>query len=116
MAKDYGALPKDDNNFTLPSGTGFVTIDASASPQSSPLAITTGVTTLVAPSTSPEVVLSSDIAIRVSEQSTMVHYTFVPAGVQRVFPISRQTNIYVRGDSTTGSLYFDFLTVTDVNS
>lgn len=116
MAKDYGSLPKDDNNYTLPSGTGFVTIDDSASPKSSPLTIDTNVTTLTAPSNSPEVVLSANIAIRVSEQASMTHYTYMAAGVTRVFPISRQTNIYVSGDTTTGSLYFDFLTVTDTNS
>ncbi len=116
MDKDYGALQRDDNHVALPSGTGFLTIDASASPQSSPLAITTAVTTLVAPATAPEVVLHPTVDIRVSEQASMTHYTLVPAGSTRVFPIARTTNVYVRTDGGGGTLYFDFLTVTDVNS
>lgn len=105
-------LRRDASQAVITTSAGIVTQDATPSPQKSPLAITTTVTTLTLPSNAAEVVLKSDVAIRVSEEATAAdHYWLQSAGVPTAYGMANTSTLYVRTDSGSGTLYFYFNTV-----
>jgi hypothetical protein len=108
MAKNYGSFAKDKNQVVIDIGTKFTTSDATSSPQNSPLAITTAVTTIAVPTDAAEMVIMGTVALRVSEIVGMTTYDFIPANQREVIPVARMDNVYIKADSTTGSLNFRF--------
>ena len=111
MAKNYGSFVKDDNNESIVTGNGIQTFDSTASPKNSPLAITTGTTTLAVPSNAAEVVFNSSVALRISEVSNLATYFVIGASTTIAIPVGRLDNIYVAGDSSSGTLQFYFITI-----
>ena len=111
MPKNFASLQRDDNNQVIPAGGNIATQDATGTPQTSPLAITTGVTTIAVPENAAEIVMTAAEAFRVSEIVSMARYFTAASNVIMAFPVSRTDNIYVRADSTGTSLHFFFLTV-----
>jgi hypothetical protein len=111
MAKNFASLAVEDNNTRLQTGCGIQTSDATASPQNSPLTITTGVTTIAVPTNAAEMVVKCDVAIRISEVAAMTTYFTLPASTVLAVPLARTDSIYIRGDAAGGTLQFYFVTV-----
>lgn len=109
--KNYSNLAVDASSKIVQTGGGILTIDASSSPQSSPLVISTSITTLTVPENAAEIVIEGDVVIRYSEDPTMTHYATLAASTKLAIGLGRSTNLYVRGDSGSGTLQFHFITV-----
>jgi len=91
--------------------SGFITTDIAASPNTSPLTLSTGVTTIVVPSSAIAVTFSnldSTNNVLVSELVGMgTYFTLLPKTAQ-TFEIARQGNIYVKGSAATPIVSFIF--------
>lgn len=111
MAKNYNFLVRDDNRVPIMTGSGILTADATSSPQNSPLAITTGVTTIVVPPNAVEMVVIPSVAMRISEDAGMSTYFVLPASASWGIPLGNTDQIYLRSDSGSGTLQFCFITV-----
>jgi hypothetical protein len=108
MPKSFGSFALDSNSRPIESPTGISTQDATGSPQVSPLAITTGVTTIAVPTNAVEMVVTSSVVLRVSELLAMTRYFTIAANQTQVIPLARTDLLYVRGDSSAGTLSFNF--------
>lgn len=87
---------------------GFQTVDATASPQTSPLSVTTGTTTLKVPLNASTVTLSSSAAISISENSTISANSFLlPASTVLTLDIANQQFVYIT-TASTATVYFLF--------
>lgn len=110
MPKVYDNLSRDGSSAPIPSGNGILTADISGSPKLSPLAITTGVTTIAVPMNAAEMVIYSDVAVRIGEALALSSYFTIPATTAWVIPLAHSDNVYLRADSGTGTLQFYFVT------
>jgi hypothetical protein len=85
----FGAMAYDANHQPVgisASTNYFMTIDATGTPQTSPLSVTTGTTTLVVPVAAVDVVLCGSAAFSVSEDPSMGGAFLVPANTPTMFP------------------------------
>lgn len=100
---NFGGLSPDANRVVMTGAVGntFQTIDATGSPQSSPLTVNT-TSTLVVPLNAVSVLISSVTnAVQVSEDSTQGAFFLVPAASPQWFDCARQQNIYLKTGSST---------------
>lgn len=112
MPKDFERLNRDDNKVPIMTGVGIATQDATGTPQKSPLAFTTGVTTIEVPTNAAEIVLKPSVALRISEEATVSdRYFVIGAGTTMAIGVADTDTIYVAGDSASGTLNFYFVTV-----
>lgn len=109
--KNLESLNRDDNNTPIMTGTGILTQDATGTPQTSPLAYTTGVVTIAIPENAAEMVFRASTDIRVSNVSDVSTYFVVPAGANWVIGLARTDTLYFQRDATSGTLNFYFVTV-----
>lgn len=107
--KTYSNLPQDSSSKSMQTGGGISTIDGDSN--TSPLVISTSITTLVYPENSPEVVIEGSVALRYSEDETMTRYSILAANTKMVVPGGYSRNLYIRTGSGAGVLYFHFITV-----
>lgn len=99
----FNGLISDGNRNALTGalGNGFVTRDASASPNTSPLSFSGSTVTLTVPANATEFSVTAGAdALKVSEDSTMSEYWQVTAGVNITLPCARQEYIYLAGTSS----------------
>jgi len=83
------------------------TIDATASPNASPLTVNTTATLLVPLNAVSVTIISTTNAVQVSEDSTESAYFTLPAATAMTFPCARQANIYLKtGGSTVVNFFF----------
>lgn len=108
MATTPQRLLRDQSYNPVQIASEFVTQDATATPQSSPLAYTDAVTTIEVPARGAEVVLRPTTQLRVSEDSTMARYFLIDAGLDTALPLGRMARFYVTRDATSGNLHFRF--------
>lgn len=111
MAKNFSSFARDDNRIPILTGTGILTADITASPKNSPLSIDTNVVTFAIPTNAAEMVVLSDVAIRIGEAVAVSTYFKLPANTILALPLSGVDNIYLRTDSGSGTLQFYFVTV-----
>jgi len=111
QATNKNVMYRDDNRVNVPVGSSFVTSDATASPQTSPLSLTTtAVFTIVVPDNAVLMTVYCGAAIRISELVGMAQYDIVPAYTKEVIHVSKMQNVYIKNDSTgTNNLYFKFI-------
>jgi hypothetical protein len=111
--KKLFSKPVYADNVPIQIPTNFQTVDGADSPLTSP----TPYTGSISPLTLPESAISVDLApttdLRVSEDPTMASYTIVPAGSEVEFPCGSSSigAIYIKADSSDGSLLFRFNTM-----
>ena len=105
------AMYRDDNRVNVPVGSSFVTVDATTSPQTSPLSLTTtAVFTIVVPDNAVLMTVYCAAAIRISEVVGMAQYDVVPAYTKEVLHVSKMQNVYIKNDATgTNNLFFKFV-------
>lgn len=112
MTKVFGALRQDVNGNLITDSNAVMTQDAtSGTTLKSPLAITTGTTTINIPSNAVEMKFSSNVDVRWSEDPSMTRYDKQYAGMPLSIGVANTDALYFRGDSTSGTLYFSFYTV-----
>lgn len=104
----FGASVPDANRAAL---TGFPNqmqvIDATASPNTSPLTVNTTAILLVPLNAVSVTIISTTNVVQVSEDSTQTAYFTLPAGVIQTFPCARQANVYLKtASSTVINFYF----------
>lgn len=107
----FKSLPRDSNFNAVQDQFGYIqTIDATGTPQNSPLTVNTQAT-LVVPSRAVSVtIISKTNPVQVSEDSTYTAYLELPAGVPYKFNCARLTNLYLQtGSSTVVSFAFNML-------
>lgn len=101
---------KDDNGTPVQIGSSFNTTGVSGS-WSSPLGVTIAIRDVEVPDDAVEFVISTDINLRISEDSSVTTYDLLPAGAAKAYPCARMSNIYVRTDSGAGNAHFTFTIV-----
>lgn len=109
-----GSQSKDDNHIAISTAAFFQTLDATGTPQKSPLSVpifSGSFVTLAVPLNATEIVLYASAAMRVSEDSAFAQYFTLPATTVLVLPCSKMANIYVGGDAGTVTLQFAFKTL-----
>ena len=100
---NFAGLKTDANRVAMTGATGNIiqTIDATASPQSSPLTVATTATLVVPQGAVSCTVMSVTNAIQVSEDSTQSAYFSVPAATVFTFDCADMANIYLKAGSST---------------
>ncbi len=107
--KSYGNLSKDGSARVAQVASGIATQDATTVAQTSPLAYTAAaIITIAVPTNAAELILKPSTDLRISEQSTMVRYYVMDGGSEKVVPLGRTDNLYIKGDSASGTLNFYF--------
>src|ERR1035437_4953490 len=97
-ASYLNSLVIDQNAEAVQVGSSFVTVDATASPQASPLAFSSAVITIVPPDNAVEFVVAPTAALRVSELVGMGSYDVVAASTKESIPCARMSAIYIKRD------------------
>jgi hypothetical protein len=98
--------------FVTAFGSSFVTTDATASPQVSPITVSSTAINFVVPANAIQMVISNNAnALRISEVSTVTgNYYVLPASTTNFFiDCSRMTNIYMIRDSADVTVQFMFV-------
>lgn len=115
MAKTFGSLARDDNRVPIMTGDGFQTQDATGTPQTSPLTVpaqSSSITTITIPTSAAEMVMVSDVNLRISEESTVADRYFVlPAAYVLAVSVANRDVIYLAGDSAEATVSFYFVLV-----
>jgi hypothetical protein len=107
----FGGSVTDANRVAMTGfGNSIQTIDATGTPQASPLVVNT-TATLVVPLNAIRCTISSVTnSVQVSEDSTQSAYFTVPAATLFTIDCARQTNIYLKtGSSTAVNFYFSLV-------
>lgn len=98
----FGGAVTDGNRVALTSYPNQMqTIDATASPNASPLTVNTTATLLVPFNAVSVTIISTTNAVQVSEDSTQTAYFTLPAATAMTFPCARQANVYLKTASST---------------
>lgn len=108
--QNFGPLAKSANQSDIQVGSSFQTQDNTGTPQTSPLAYTTSLVTLVVPDNATQFIFTASTAINISELSTMARYYTQPINTPMTIDCSRLQNIYLQS-GTGGTLNFMFKTV-----
>lgn len=101
-------LAKDASNNPIQIGNGFVTADASQSPQLSPLSLTGSVQTINVPRNAVEFIVFPSADMKISEDVAMASYDTITATTKESIPCAKMDKIYVQG---SGTLKFRFTMV-----
>ena len=107
---DNSWLPMDAMNQAVQVPAGFQTMDATGTPQTSPLTVSNIKITIVVPDGAAElVIVYTDISIRVSEDTTMAQYFVLPAGFSAVIPVANLDNVFlIRDGANDATVQFFF--------
>ena len=110
-------LVKDSNGVAYQGEVDFSTQDATSTPVTSPVSITTAVTELKVPSGAVTLLLRGSVAIRISEASDIARYFTAASGSALSLGVGeiakKSGSVYVRTDTGSGSLFFIFGTLGD---
>ena len=111
MSKSYSNISKDGSARVMQVASAIKTEDATSTPQESPLAYTTAVTTIEIPTNAAEFNLNPSTSLRVSEEVAMGSYFVIDAGSWHTIPVGKTDTLYIAGDSASGTLQFYFHTI-----
>ena len=110
-------LQRDDNGVVFQGEVDFSTQDATSTPATSPVSITTAVTELKVPYNAVTLLLRGSTAIRISEASDIARYFTAASGSAVSLGVGeiamKSGSVYVRTDTGSGSLFFIFGTLGD---
>lgn len=103
----------DGNRKGIIAANQFVTQDATGTPQTSPLSLTTtAIFTIVLPPNAVRITFLSGADLRVSDLAAMTRYDLVKANVKEEFQVANMDKVYVQNDATgTNNLYFRILSI-----
>jgi hypothetical protein len=98
---DFAGFKTDGNRVAMPFANYFLTIDATGTPQVSPLTVNTTATLVVPLSAVQCTIVSVTNPVQVSEDSTQAAFFTLPAGVPFTFDCTDMANIYLKTASST---------------
>jgi len=107
MTTSY-TFKRDNNDNDVQATTSFVTIDASGTPKTSPVAYSSTAITITVPTNSVDVSLTPTTDMLVSEDPNMASTYLIPANSEKVIGIGRMTTFYIKRSTADGSCYFEF--------
>lgn len=107
----FGMLGRDARGVPVQTACGFATHDAGSTPKTSPLAYSSSVITLVVPDSAVQLVLSPSTGLRISDDPTVTTYDVIGAGSKEAIPVALMQNVYIRRDTTDGTVTFRFVGV-----
>lgn len=107
----FGPLAWESTGAQMQTATKFATQDATGTPQTSPLAYSSSVITLVVPDDAVQLVVAPTTDLRVSEESSAARYDVVTGGAKEAFPVALMQNVYIRRDTADGTVRFRFAKV-----
>lgn len=109
MPKNFENLPRSASHQVIQTANCTAMQDASDTPNKSPLAITTSITTIEIPENAAEIVLKSSVDIRIGVDADLSDGYYVAAANEgKTFGCASMDQIFVRGDSESGTLNFFF--------
>lgn len=108
--QEFGNLPSDGKS-SIQVGNGFVTADATGSPNNSPLVYTSSVTTILVPQGAIQMSLLPTTDLRISEVVAMSTYDLIKANTKEIVPCAGLKTMYIKEDASDGSVYFKFIFV-----
>ena len=104
---DFGGRRVDGNRTAIDAGNYIQTLDATASPVSSPATVNTTLTLTVPQGATSITLCSVTNPVQVSEDSTQSAYFSLPAAIPTTIDIANQQYVYLKtGSSTVVSFYF----------
>lgn len=105
-----GRAPVETNGNHIQAASSFLTADATASPNTSPLTVSTAVIVLLVPKNAVSVTMyATTNDTRVSEDDGAATYFVLKAGTLASFPCAYQNDIYVvRDGGSDATLQFFF--------
>jgi hypothetical protein len=103
----FGNMARDASHGSLGSGNGLQTSDATGTPVTSPVALTTSTKTINIPVNAAKMNFIADAGIKFSELSGFGNYVTVPANTVITVEVAIQTAIYFQA-ATTANLSFWF--------
>ena len=113
--KGGGALPIDNNHKPIQVGYNIITQDASGTPKTSPLTVSSSALELVPMDASMKLTIRAAVAdIRIAENSTLDGtlddgYTIIPAGTAREIHCADGASVWVLRDAAVdATAYFDY--------
>lgn len=104
---DFGGQRSDGNRVAMNYANTLSSIDATATPQNSPLTVNTTATLVVPQNAASVTICSVTNAVQVSEDSTQTAYFALPAGVPWTFDCANQQYVYLKTSGST-SVSFQF--------
>ena len=109
---DFGGIKTDGNRVAMTGAIAntMMSIDATASPVTSPATVNTTATLTVPQGAVSVMIASTTNKVQVSEDSTMAAYFDVPAGAPTVFQCANQQYVYLKTAGST-SVSFQFQVV-----
>jgi len=110
ITDDNAFLPQDAKGEVVQVPAGFLTQDATGTPQTSPLTVSNTKITIAVPDGVAElIIVHTDQAIRVSELSAMTRYFMMPANYSVVVPVADTDFVYlIRDGSSDATVQFFF--------
>lgn len=102
------AIVRDVNRIAVQAGGSILTQDATPSPYSSPLAVSSTILALTVPPNAIELILNPTATLRISEDSTMTHYDLVYGSTKEAIPCAKMDTIYIKRDAVDLTLNFRF--------
>lgn len=103
----FSGAVTDGNHVALTNSPNVMqVIDATASPNASPLTVNTTATLVVPLNAVSVTIISTTNAVQVSEDSTQTAYFTLPAATIMTFPCARQANVYLKTASSTVVNFF----------
>jgi len=92
-------------------GNGIQTYDATATPQTSPFPMTTGIKIFAIPADAAEMVVKCTVDMRISEVADMATYFTIDALTTQAITLANSDFLYIRMDAEDGVLNFYFVLV-----
>ena len=93
-------LSRDSSAAPIQTGNTIITVDASATPKSSPFTLTGGNDAMTVPTNCIELILNPSANLQVSEDSAMAHYDVIAANTKEAIPCAGAGIIYIKGSGT----------------
>lgn len=107
---NFGNFRTTGSHQLVDAANGFQTTDATGTPLTSPLSVTTGTTILKVPLNVSWVTLFASAATSVSEVANMATYFTIPASTPVPIPVANQQFVYLTTATTaTVSFYFSVI-------
>lgn len=112
-ARLFQNLAIDGNNKPIQVGGSFVTADATGTPVTSPLSLTTtAVFTIIVPAGATKVSVMSAADVKVSDVSDVSKYDLIKANTKETLDVANMDKFYVANASSgTNNFYFKFTIV-----
>lgn len=103
-----GNVSRDGSRIAVQAGGSFTVADATGTPKTSPLAVSSAVITITVPDNAIEMIINPSAAMRISDTVGMTTYDVIAANTKESIPCAKMQYIYIVRDSGDLTLNFRF--------